>query len=663
MLLSRKRFALAAVVATTALLALPALAGANPGSGPELVQRSGRLVVLHADRLDGSSTQQWMLVNGTDELPVRAPDDVWIEPGTPVRLEGTMHDGELVLADSLTAVKEEGHAPLAADPPATAAAPSLESTAVMLIGFSGVGPARTVADPTIAQATSLMFDPATTDSLRSYYEEQTYGKLAFGNAGVYAVTIPRSTTTCSISDVYNWAQLAESAAQVSDPLYEHYVFVFPDVTACGWAGLAEVGGSYVWINGAFEVPVVAHELGHNLGLAHAGGLLCTNAGIAVAIGGTCGTSGMEYKDPFDAMGQSDSGQGMVLRQMSMEHKLTLNLLPASAVQVVSASGTYHLTAMETPPAGSAELLQIPKPGGGNYFVEYRQQIGWFDSQSPAFSGVYIRTESPAVMQGEAFPNADTALIDMHPSSASSPTWTDARMDPQQIFNDALSGILIQDIAESPTDATLSITVPVAPPVTTGGGATAAGSSASGSTPTPAPDRPTAPSDVTAKLTKAGEVLLTWRGSADGFGISGYRVMRNGTVIANTSSTAYVDRAPRPGADPQVTYSVVAVDVAGTASLPGSAAPLRAALLRALGASNLKVVRMKSGKRRLVRVKGTVSDAQAVCRVRIAGGPWHACKAAPSGAFAVTLQAKGKKPVTLSLRDDLGRVKLQTLRVR
>ena len=169
--------------------------------------------------------------------------------------------------------------------------------------------------------------------------------------------------------------------------------------------------------------------------------------------------------------------------------------------------------------------------------------------------------------------------------------------------------------------------------------------------------------MTAKLTKAGEVLLTWGGSSGTFGISGYRVLRNGVVIATTSSTAYVDRTPKPGPEPQVTYSVVAVDVAGTASLPGSAPPLRAALLRALGVSHLKVMRAKRGKRKLVRVKGTVSDAEAVCRVRIAGGPWHPCKAKPTGAFAVSLRDKGKKPVTLSLRDELGRVKLQTLRVR
>ena len=115
----RKRLMLAGGVATLALLALPTLVSANPGTGPELVQRSGRLVVVHTDRYDGSSTQQWRLVAGATSLPVRAPADVWIDPGTRVRLEGTMHDGTLVVADSLTAVVRTGLSPLqaAARPP------------------------------------------------------------------------------------------------------------------------------------------------------------------------------------------------------------------------------------------------------------------------------------------------------------------------------------------------------------------------------------------------------------------------------------------------------------------------------------------------------------------------------------------------------------------
>jgi hypothetical protein len=114
----------------------------------------------------------------------------------------------------------------------------------------------------------------------------------------------------------------------------------------------------------------------------------------------------------------------------------------------------------------------------------------------------------------------------------------------------------------------------------------------------------------------------------------------------------------------VTYSVIAVDLAGNASFPADAKPLRAALLRKLGASQLKVSRVQAGKRIRLRVRGTVSDAQARCRLRVgSAGPWHACGAKANGDFNVSLPARGTTPVTLSLRDALGRVKLQTLRVR
>ena len=131
--------------------------------------------------------------------------------------------------------------------------------------------------------------------------------------------------------------------------------------------------------------VLAHELGHNLGLAHAGGLACTRAGRRRRWATRAPATACEYDDPFDAMGSGDAGTGTsVVRQMSMEHKLALHLLPTSAVKVVGVTGTYRLAPMETL-TGSPELLRIPKSGGGNYFVEYRQPIGWFDSQGPPFA--------------------------------------------------------------------------------------------------------------------------------------------------------------------------------------------------------------------------------------------------------------------------------------
>ena len=445
------------------------------------------------------------------------------------------------------------------------------------------------------------------------------------------------------------------------------------------------------------------------------------------MGESCVANGHEYDDPFDAMGRSQAGNSMqVVRQMSMEHKLKLNLVPTSAVKVVGLTGTYHLAPMETL-TGTVEVLRLPKPGGGNYFVEYRYPIGYFDSQAPPITGVLIRTESPQISSNPSNPNADTGLIDMHPGTgASGAPWSDAAMDIGQVFNDPLRGIMIQNLGQDAAGATLQITLPrdaVPPSAPAGLSAVASGTTATlrwtaatddyavddyvvtrdgtqVGTPTdttftdtglvpgttvaygvaaidaggnvgPAataklaiPDTtpPAAPAKMTAKLSKNGSVQLTWAAATDNGRVASYRVLRNGTAIASGNDLSFVDKAARPGSGSTVIYSVVALDLSGNVGPATKAAPLRAALLRKLAASSLKVTRVTVGTRALVRVKGKVSDVQARCRLRIGSGSWHACKAKPSGAFIVNLPARGTTPVTLSLKDQLGRTKQQTLRV-
>ena len=168
-------------VATLALLALPSLAFANPGSGPELVQRSGRLVVVHADRADGGATRQWTLVQGASHVPVRAPADVWVAPGTPVRLEGTMQDGTLVVADSLTAVEETGVAPMLASAKTANATAGVHNAAVILAQWSTP---LTIAGPgNVSQNADAVMNGAgglpDNKSLSAFYLEQTYGQVDF----------------------------------------------------------------------------------------------------------------------------------------------------------------------------------------------------------------------------------------------------------------------------------------------------------------------------------------------------------------------------------------------------------------------------------------------------------------------------------------------------
>jgi hypothetical protein len=724
-MIARSRRALATVAASLVLLAVPAIAGANPGTGPELIRRSGQFVILHADGRDGSATRQPMLVNGLEQTPLKAPDDVWIEPGSHVRLEGTMQNGTLVLRDTLTAVNQLAPARLAAG---TAQAPSTETTAVVQFYLSDQTSSGL---PTSADAT-MTTDPK---SLRAYYLEQTYGDIAFQTTvfapvqlTTYAKPVAPADCTDSIDD---WAAAAMALNPTLDPSqYKHFVFVFPALASnvCGWSGIAEVGGSHVWINGSFTVPVIAHELGHNLGITHAAGLSCTSSGVPVPMGSTCIVDrahyGLpQYADPFDAMGNRP-----VLRQMNMPHKLALGVLPPSAVQTVGTAGTYHLAPMETL-TGSVELLRIPKPDGGTYSVEYRQPIGVFDSQAgPAVTGVLIHTESPDINDVFYRGDSDTALIDMHPVGVASATqWENAAMGPGETFTDAVRGIVITSLAQDAGGATLAITLPAdteppgrparlsavvsgttvalqwlaatddravasyavsrdgTPLGTTAGLAFTDPAATPGATVTYAVSAvdaagnvgpaatvsaaiadtvaPSAPLNVTATLGRDGQVHVAWGASTDNRGVTSYRVLRNGTGVIQANVTSFVDTSPRPGTGATVTYSVVAFDLVGNASPPGTAKPLRSALLRALGASHLKAARVRSHKRKVVRVKGTLSDVEATCRIRLGKGRWRTCKAKTSGAFAVDLPVNGASQVTISLRDALGRTRLQTLRAR
>jgi hypothetical protein len=63
------------------------------------------------------------------------------------------------------------------------------------------------------------------------------------------------------------------------------------------------------------------------------------------------------------------------------------------------------------------------------------------------------------------------------------------------------------------------------------------------------------------------------------------------------------------------------------------------------------------------VRGILSDVKASCRLRPGhGSAWHKCKVSASGSFSVSLRGMRTKQLTLALRDELGRVRLQTLRV-
>lgn len=79
------------------------------------------------------------------------------------------------------------------------------------------------------------------------------------------------------------------------------------------------------------------------------------------------------------------------------------------------------------------------------------------------------------------------------------------------------------------------------------------------------EAPTVPATVVASASSATEITVSWAAATDNTGVLGYRVLRNGTEIATTAATSFDDTGLT--ASTEYTYTVIAYDAAGNASLP------------------------------------------------------------------------------------------------
>ncbi len=80
--------------------------------------------------------------------------------------------------------------------------------------------------------------------------------------------------------------------------------------------------------------------------------------------------------------------------------------------------------------------------------------------------------------------------------------------------------------------------------------------------------PSAPADLTAKVTADQQVRLEWNAAIDNKAVVKYRVMRDGRLLGLTDLLAYTDTTVQKGQS--YTYSVKALDAAGNASLDSNA---------------------------------------------------------------------------------------------
>lgn len=467
------------------------------------ITRSGTLQATVTDNFrTGQSTTRYNLESGKKEIPVR-PTSLAATPGDRVLVTGDVRDGQIV--GRVEATTASTQATVSAEP---------RKVAVLLVTFPG-----DPAEPWLPEDTRSEVFTAT-DSANAFYQEESYGGISLTGKldadgdvfGWFRLDTP--TAGCPYGTWKDEADAAAADAGIDLTGYQHLIYNFPHQSSCSWNGVAGLNSNWAMLNGRLGVKTITHELGHNLGLRHAGSWTCTSGGVRVQISDTCTTN--EFGDPFDTQGN------IATRHHNGWSLAKLGILAPGNVETVGASGTYTIESALNPTAEST-VLRIPRTGflcdcfTRWYYLEVRETGGVFENVTDASTtGVSIRATTD-----DPFLPTDTGLLDANPATS---TFDDAPLGVGQTFDGG--AVRITTLAAGGGSATVSVQIDEEPP--------------------------TAPTGLTATAGVDG-VQLQWNASTDNVGVDRYLVFRDGVEIGN-GSTSFLDSFAPAGNHTYVVYA-------------------------------------------------------------------------------------------------------------
>ncbi|MFN1549469.1 Ig-like domain-containing protein [Vibrio natriegens] len=297
-----------------------------------------------------------------------------------------------------------------------------QKTLVLLLNFRDK-----VQEPwTVQEAEELVFGTVN-DFYRENSNDQTW--LSGEVSGYLTLAVDE---VCDINTIDNYAKQAATNNGIDTDSYDRLVYIFPEISNCGWTGMGTIGAtqSRAWINGAFTVNTIGHELGHNFGLRHAQSLDC---GVDI-VGSNC--TNFVYGDNIDIMGNGDG-------HFNGFNKESLGWLSSTEITSVTSDGSYLVEPYEMLHSGIAKVLKIPRgtdPETGKqlwYYIEYRQALG-FDSfledKDGITGGVVMRLATESDMKS-------SQMLDMTPGSVYD-DFSDAALSVGESYTDSVAGVTI-----------------------------------------------------------------------------------------------------------------------------------------------------------------------------------------------------------------------------
>lgn len=204
----------------------------------------------------------------------------------------------------------------------------------------------------------------------------TYSNDLFGDqvVDIYGPYDVPYDGTCT-ADV--WANAALNAARVQGvdiSAYQNRVFALPGAgeiySTCGWHGLGNVGCDTcnAWVADCTTIEVFLHELGHNLGLPHAGSNWNQQGNL------------VEYGDPTSVMGNE---WWVTTKDVTWYNLPEMDFLMGDAIDVVQVteSGDFKISAFDILPINveHPQGMKVVHPDNGHlfYFSFHANETAYF----------------------------------------------------------------------------------------------------------------------------------------------------------------------------------------------------------------------------------------------------------------------------------------------